>query len=380
MEDEAIRIDIKALTEISEDGLLSPLCCIYSVPTTIRLLNERAYTPQVVSIGPFHHGDMRLQEMERQKKIMFKRFVQRAMIDSDSLVNLAIQSEPKIQAHPEDDAKVSKSWLEDAILNDLVLLENQLPFFFLEELYDIAFPHNNRGDLPSFIVLTYSYFDNFNMQNLEPNHKTKHFTDLLRLFCLPRAQVERKSFAMYGSDTLMYSANELHEAGVKLMASTSKYFLDLKFSSPFLEIPPIYVGDMTETLFCNLMALEQCHYPFQPYFCDYIFLLDILIKTNKDVEVLAHEKIINGWHGDANEVARLFNGFGKNIIQPNLNVEYLNMSKGLNEFYEDPWHKRKETLRRDYYNTPLQTMASIAAIMLLILTITQSICSILQVV
>ncbi|XP_028802546.1 UPF0481 protein At3g47200-like [Neltuma alba] len=164
------------------------------------------------------------------------------------------------------------------------------------------------------------------------------------------------------------------------MASTSNYFLDVKFSSPVLEIPQIYVGDMTEILFPNLMALEKCHYPFQPYFCDYIFILDILIKTNKDVEVLAHEKIINNWHGDANEVATLFDGFGKNIIQPNLNVEYLNMSKGLNEFYKDPWHKRKETLRRDYWNTPWQTLASIAAIILLILTITQTICYILQVV
>ncbi|XP_028802545.1 UPF0481 protein At3g47200-like [Neltuma alba] len=217
MEDEAIRIDIKALTEISEDGLLSPLCYIYRVPATIRLLNEGAYTPKVVSIGPFHHGDVRLQEMKRQKKIMFKRFVQGAMADSDSLVNLAIQSEPKIrtsyfesinyekkdlvklilvdsafiiqlfimdyEAHPEDDAKLSQSWLEEAILNDLVLLENQLPFFFLEELYDIAFPHNSRGKLPSFIELTYSYFDEFNVQNLEPNHKIiKHFQILLDYF------------------------------------------------------------------------------------------------------------------------------------------------------------------------------------------------------
>lgn len=32
-------------------------CCIYKVPPKIRKVNEEAYIPTLVSIGPFHHGD-----------------------------------------------------------------------------------------------------------------------------------------------------------------------------------------------------------------------------------------------------------------------------------------------------------------------------------
>jgi hypothetical protein len=41
-------------------------CCIYKVPQKIRKLNQEAYTPTIVSIGPFHYGDKRLESMESQ--------------------------------------------------------------------------------------------------------------------------------------------------------------------------------------------------------------------------------------------------------------------------------------------------------------------------
>ncbi|XP_028802543.1 UPF0481 protein At3g47200-like [Neltuma alba] len=398
------------MTKISEDGLFLRSCCIYRVPAKIRLQNEEAYTPKVVSIGPFHHGDGRLQEMERHKKIMFKRFAQNSMANLDSVINFAKQSESKVRAsyfesinydkkdlvklilvdsafiiqffimchehQLKHDAKLSKLLLIADICHDLLLLENQLPFFFLEELYNIAFPGNH----PSFLDLTYSYFRHLNMQKLESDRKIEHFTDLLRLFYLPIIQPGRDFPEEDGSNMLRYSANELQEAGVKFEVRTSKCLLDLEFSRSVLQIPQIKVEDKTEFLFRNVTALEQCHYPFQTYFCDYILVLDNLVNTSKDVEVLAHEKIISNWLGDAKEVATLINGLGKNISHCNFNKEHLDISKKLNEFYEDPWHKKKAALRRDYCNTPWQTVASIAAIILLILTITQTVCSILQVV
>ena len=47
---------------------LSPSCCIYKVPERLRCVNEKAYTPQVVSIGPIHHGKKGLEDMEEHKK------------------------------------------------------------------------------------------------------------------------------------------------------------------------------------------------------------------------------------------------------------------------------------------------------------------------
>ena len=48
---------------------LYPMCSICRVPEKLRRLNENAYTPRVVSIGPFHHGKESLKPMEEQEKI-----------------------------------------------------------------------------------------------------------------------------------------------------------------------------------------------------------------------------------------------------------------------------------------------------------------------
>ncbi|XP_054814615.1 UPF0481 protein At3g47200-like [Prosopis cineraria] len=421
MEDEEIMIDIRAImTDNREDGLSSPLRCIYKVPPMIRVLKEQAYTPQVVSIGPFHHGDVRLQDMQDHKKIMFKRFVERsAMIGLDTLVNFVKEAEPNVRASYSEsiklskndlaklilvdaafiielfrmsfnetfhcrnsDAKLSQTWLTEAIGIDLLLLENQLPYFFLEQLFNIAFPLHLRVGRPSFLELTYFYFHNHNIQSLEPrsNIRIKHFTDLLRLFYLPETKSRRGQFKEDGSDFLLYNAKELKEAGVKLKVRASKCLLDLTFSGHCLEIPQNFVEDSTETLFRNMIALERCHYPHESYIIDYVIVLDSLVSTKEDVEILTHKKIIHNLLGDVDKVATLFNGLGNNISIYNFSIEYLDICKRLNEFYQDSWHKGKATLRRDYCNTRWRMVASSAGIILLILTLTQTIFSILQVV
>jgi len=47
--------------------LSSPKCFIYKVPDPLRKLNKEAYTPQVISVGPFHHGGEKLRTMEKYK-------------------------------------------------------------------------------------------------------------------------------------------------------------------------------------------------------------------------------------------------------------------------------------------------------------------------
>ncbi|KAI9110450.1 hypothetical protein K1719_018610 [Acacia pycnantha] len=422
MEDDKVTIDMKEMIQDCGDVALLPECCIYRVPLVLRQHNEEAYTPKFVSIGPFHYGKERLQDMERHKQIMFKSFAHKAdRVGSslDDLVHLVKYLEPKVRASYSEtinltkqelvkmtlidssfiielfssmwmseipnDAKLSLPSFQTYIFEDLLLFENQLPFFVIEELFNKAFPHDNRDSLPSFLELTYRNFGHFNRQNLKPNIdvKIKHFTDLLRLFYLQGKESQRQPFSLdqIGSHILSYNANVLKEAGIKLKVGTSKFLLDLKFSGHVLEIPKIYVGDRTELVFRNMIALEQCLYPHATYIADYALVMDCLIDTHKDVDLLVHKKIVdNIMLGDSHSVASLFNGLVKNVPQSSLNSDYFEMNQRLNGYCEDPWNKMKATLRRDYCNTPWRTVASIAGIIILVLTIVQAIISVLQVV
>lgn len=62
-------IDIPQVWDQEPDKL--PECCIYRVPQNIRNVNEDAYTPKEISIGPFHHGKENLKKNEEMKFEVF---------------------------------------------------------------------------------------------------------------------------------------------------------------------------------------------------------------------------------------------------------------------------------------------------------------------
>ena len=49
------------------DPYKRPECSIYRVPLELRRVNSDAYTPMLISIGPFHRKDGNLKNMENLK-------------------------------------------------------------------------------------------------------------------------------------------------------------------------------------------------------------------------------------------------------------------------------------------------------------------------
>jgi hypothetical protein len=70
---------------------------------------------------------------------------------------------------------MSLQYFTERLRDDMLLLENQLPFFVIEELYNFAFA--SRSNYPSFTQLTFEYFAYYNTQKMppdDPNFKIKH--------------------------------------------------------------------------------------------------------------------------------------------------------------------------------------------------------------
>ena len=60
--------------------------CIYQVPPCMTNIKSKAYQPQVVSLGPFHHGDRDLRPMEEHKHRALRQLLLRANRPLDDFV------------------------------------------------------------------------------------------------------------------------------------------------------------------------------------------------------------------------------------------------------------------------------------------------------
>ena len=107
--------------------------------------------------------------------------------------------------------------------------------------------------------------------------------------------------------------------------------------------------------------------------------MDQLINSNKDVDLLSDKGIIDNRLGDSNAVTYLINNLNEGIFKRDMNSEFYDLCNDLNKFYEVPWYRWKATLNK-YFNTPWGTTSTIASILLLVLTLIQTSCSVIQVV
>ena len=98
------------------------------------------------------------------------------------------------------------------------------------------------------------------------------------------------------------------------------------------------------------------------------------------MDLLCDKKILVNYLGDNNAVKSMINDLNKNIIWSGTRDDYIDLCKELNGFYENPWHKRKATLKSEYFSTPWRTASTVAAIILLVLTFLQTTCSIIPLV
>ncbi|KAJ4705212.1 hypothetical protein OWV82_022020 [Melia azedarach] len=275
-----------------------PECCIYKVPKDLRKIKEEAYTPQVVSIGPFHYNKEELIDMEIQKIRYQREFNKRIELKEtwQELVKYIKNQEQYICNCYQEMPKFGKedfiimilydaifiielflrSWegkrdflldqprLEAAMRMDLQLLENQLPYSILERLYQIASPRveTNRREYPSFFTCSLEFFCYPQSNKTLEEATIRHFVDLRRnaltriscsdedtstLSCIggltsaPKRQESRVNFTpTYEKHTdLPASALKLQESGVKFTHSVGGDLLDIKFKKgriPWLQV------------------------------------------------------------------------------------------------------------------------------------------------
>ncbi|XP_045792826.1 UPF0481 protein At3g47200-like [Trifolium pratense] len=421
---------------------LHEICCIYKVPPNLRKLNNgESYTPLLISIGPFHHAKEELKPMQTQKQRYFHAFWKRVtnkkslvkyknflkdkeniemiknfysefdenikddefvdliMLDSVFILELFLRKSK--ESEREKDYMFTTSWICKAIQRDLLLLENQLPIFVLEQLHHKVFKDSNNGF--KFLELAFNYFENFNPQRsnkhqheemLKNCKSCNHFTDLIRCFYLPKEVHDEKwsrseNFTNVNSEDkcILKTAKMLHDAGVSFEKVNQKSLLEIKFDKvqvlnwflclgclpcfkfvkSKLLMSQFKVSQNKECILRNLIALEQCHYSEQPFICNYVSLIDSLINTQEDVEILVDKEIIAHELGSHAELATMINGLCKNVV---VTCNYYGKtSKKLNSHYYNSWKNYMGVLRSVYFRDPWRFTSVIVGVVIFLVAI-----------
>ncbi|XP_031276530.1 putative UPF0481 protein At3g02645 [Pistacia vera] len=217
--------------------------CIFSVPKPLRSSDPDSYTPQEVAIGPYHYWRPELYEMERYKLAAAKR-TQRNLhgdIKFQYVVEQLSELEPTIRACYHKFLDVSSetlTWMmaidasflleflqiyaikegkasrrvssrsmlhildyagskaaHNAILRDMVMLENQIPLFALRKMLEVQYSSSESADemLEAMLIGFYEELSPFKMMQDTPKirvSESAHLLDYLYDTIVPKVQLQ----------------------------------------------------------------------------------------------------------------------------------------------------------------------------------------------
>ncbi|PIN24672.1 hypothetical protein CDL12_02593 [Handroanthus impetiginosus] len=309
---------------------------IYKIPKCLREAgDEKAYIPQVVSLGPYHHGKRRLCSMERHKKaracyegpicLCSNEFVKMMVLDGCFILELFRGATGGFTelGYSRNDPIFAMRGTMHSIERDMIMLENQIPLFILDRLLGIQSGNPDQKGVVARLALR--FFDPL-MPTDEPLTKSDRnklatslgkastFDPLTEQGGLHYLKVFRRSLVI-----------DLKEAGIKFKRRNTDRFWDIKFKNGVLKI--VYL------LYCG---------------------------------------IIENWLGSDAEVAELFNRLCQEVVFDINDSSLSRLSELVNKYYEHRWNVWRAILKHKYFCNPWAIISFIAAMVLLVLTFAQT--------
>ncbi|KAG2676171.1 hypothetical protein I3760_12G040600 [Carya illinoinensis] len=307
-------------------------CSIFRVPNGLRRHNEKAFVPQVVSIGPFHHENKELKGMEKIKlwylkcllnrapaeetvvslvclvkavgsteqdcresyaeevDVPRKKFVEMMILDGCFILEFLCRYQKDLMAIRGEEALVpNTSWMPRKILADLLLLENQIPWCVLDCLFNLM-PYlktescSRLDDLVSSSLSKYGMFP----PSARSSQNHKHLLD-----CFRNCLVIGRKCLVHLKWSRGPSVTEFLQSGYRFVAAEGENILNFEAEdNKIIKMAAIFIEENTESMFRNLIAYEHCD-PSKGYNITYYAArMYSLIKSPADALHLKERNII----------------------------------------------------------------------------------------
>ncbi|XP_059631084.1 UPF0481 protein At3g47200-like [Cornus florida] len=268
-------------------------------------------------------------------------FVHMMLLDGCFIIELFLKSLGMVR-RDDNDPIFGIGWMGNCLRLDLILFENHLPFFVLLKLYDLI----EGPDPEMFILIALLFFETFLGHLGEPRfdtisslHEAQHLLGFLHGSRCPRLETGRNREIRRSEWRSIQCASQLQKGGIKFKKAEGRNMFDITYSNGTIRIPHLTIADRTESLFRNLIAHEQ---------------------YGDDFSVLLYHQLLH------------LHGF------ITFDMSYFNYGNIFNNVSMHCWKRRHRwmaKLRRDYFNSPWALISFLAAFVLLLLTIIQTVCA-----
>ncbi|XP_047959959.1 UPF0481 protein At3g47200-like [Salvia hispanica] len=406
---------------------------IYRIPASVTAINPTAYTPYLVSIGPYHHGSDNTKPMEKHKHRAFLHFLERSKMpihafwdalapvaqdlkeaydelspewqdDTHKFLQLMIidgcfileilRSSTTLTNAPPPPSEAQPSIVRDYAPNDpifsrhgklyfvphlrrdMMMLENQLPLLVLQKLLAVQTGQPfEEYDLTKLIL---GFFGNFiPTRNMTEFNHCNHMLEIFRKrFLLEEHKVRGPSSRHIHGVDIIHPVKNLVAGGIKIKRNKTSSIKDIFFDSVYrvLKLPQISLDESSESVYLNQMAFERFHVGAGNEVTSFVFFMNNMIGSSSDVTILQNYGIIENFIGSEDDVAKLFQSLTKGIT-PDPENSLDEVHRQIGEYCSKPWSQLRTEIINTYFTDPWAITA--AAILLFVLTILQTIFSVL---
>ncbi|XP_039173560.1 putative UPF0481 protein At3g02645 [Eucalyptus grandis] len=206
---------------------------------------------------------------------------------------------------------------------------------------------------------------------------------IFKIIQLPRQLIPRCSEYLsndpFQEIVMIPTASKLRSVGIKLSLATGgikTIAFDKKTAT--LKLPHIDLDATTEVLLRNLVAYEMISQRGSLILTRYTELMYDIIDTSEDLKLLREASIVLNRLNSDNKVVELFNGVIKSIGSKSTASELDETIRDVNEYYNNTRKVKAYNLMRKYIYSSWKFLTVVATVVLILLMVLDTSCSILS--